>query len=284
MPSMQNAHLLPDREELTHPREREYNALYRAYFFGRFRLLSQEGLFKETMWRRTKVKALLKWFLLNPGKLCSADEFIDLFWSDLPLETASGNLHVTIHCLRHLLEPSLSSRETSKFIRRQSNNFYWFETDETWWTDIAEVQHLFETAKAYDACGEDVKASFYYRKVVSHCGLGFLPEDEAEQWLRPYRQQYDYIYLQVLVRLIQIYQQRHELEEVLEYAYLALSMNPYCEPAMKAIIDVYFKQGNVGKAIHSLDDFGHFLRQELGVEMSKEMHALRQRIVETGQR
>lgn len=279
MSLLQGTPVLSDKQGLAHPREREYAAHYRTYFFGQFRLLSQDKPIKETMWRRNKVKALLKWFLLNPGKLCSADEFIDLFWPEVPLETASDNLYVTIHCLRHLLEPALGPRETSAFIRRQSNNFYWFEMDERWWTDIADVQDLFNTARAFDAHGDDVRASFYYRKVVSHCSLGFLPEDESEQWLRSYRQHYEYIYLQVLVRLIQLYQQRGELEEVLEYAYLALSLDSYCEPAMKAIIDTYFKLGNRGMAMRRLDDFGSFLQQELGMEPSKEMHALRMKIV-----
>lgn len=280
MVSMYNARRPFDARNAAHPREREYSALYRTYFFGQFRLLAQEKPVKETMWRRNKVKALLKWFLLNPGKLCSADEFIDLFWPEVPLETASGNLYVTIHCLRHLLEPDLGPREASKFIHRQSNNFYWFALDESWWTDIAEVQHLFDTARTFDAQGDDVKASFYYRKVVGHCCQGFLPEDEAEPWLRSYRQHYEYIYLQVLVRLIQLYQQRDEWEEMLEYAYQALSLDPYCEPAMRAIVDVYFRQGNMGMAMRKLDDFRSLLQQELGIEPGKEIHALRLKILE----
>lgn len=284
MSLMQDVNVLLEKKILVHPREREYNALYRAYSFGQFRLLCQEKPIKETMWHRNKVKALLKWFLLNPGRLCSADEFIDLFWPELSPEAAFGNLYVTMHCLRHLLEPSLGPRKASKFIRRQSNNFYWFDMDETWWTDIADVKHLFETAGTFDTYGDDVKASFYYRKLVSHCCLGFLPEDKSEQWLRPYRQHYDHIYLQVLVRLIQIYQQRGELEEILEYAYLALSLDPYCEPAMKAIIDVYFKQGDVGIAMRKLDDFHYFMRQELGMESGKDLYALRIKIMETVER
>ena len=270
---------LSGKTEVPHPREREQDAFYRAYVFGQFRLFCQGKPIKEAMWRRSKVRVLLKWFLLNPGKLCSADEFIELFWPDLPLETASSNLHVTIHCLRHLLEPSLGARTMSKYIRRQSNKFYWFEMDETWWTDLAEVQQLFETARAFDARQDDIRASFYYRKIVNYCSLGLLPEDEEEEWLRPYRQRYEHIYNQVLVRLIQIYQQRNELEEVLEYAYLALSLDPYCEPAVKAIIDVYVKQGNTTKAMHRLDTFRLFLQQELGIGPSKEIHSLQTKII-----
>ena len=279
MPLPQDMGAPLDKNTSTHPRESEQNALYRAYTFGQFRLFCHNKPIKETLWRRHKVKALLKWFLLNPGKLCSADEFIDLFWPEAAPETALGNLHVTMHFLRHLLEPTLDSRGTSKFIHRQSNNFYWFEADETWWIDLSNVQDLFALAKTFDAQGDDIKASFYYRKVVSHCSQGFLPEDESEEWLRPYRQHCEYIYLQVLVRLIQIYQQRNELEEVLEYAYLALSLDPSCEPAAKAIIDAYFKQGNVEKAMGRLDAFRSFLRQDLGVETTKNIEILKRNII-----
>ncbi len=276
----QDMYMMLDTKNLIHPREREQIAPYRAYIFGKFRLFCEQKPVKETMWRRNKVKSLLKWFLLNPGKLCSADEFIDLFWPDVSLETAFGNLHVTMHCLRHLLEPSLGPRESSMFIHRQANNFYWFDMNEQWWTDITEVQHLFQAACTFDAQDEDVKASFYYRKIVAHCSLGFLPEDDLEEWLLPYRQHYEYIYVQVLMRLIQCYQQRNELDDVLEYAYLALAQDPYCEPATRAIIDVYFKQGNTMMAMRRLEGFRDLLQQKLGVEPSKEMYTLETKILE----
>ncbi len=261
-----------------HPREREQQATYRVYSFGQFRLFNSDTSIKESMWRRNKAKTLLKWFILNPGKLCSADQFIDLFWPNLSLDSAMGNLHVTIHFLRHLLEPELGSRQGSRFIHRQNNNFYWFEMDDTWWTDTSEVQNFFDTAKSYDRCDDEVRALYYYRKVVSYCSLGFIPEDEAEEWMRPYRQHYDYIYSQVLLRLIQIHQRRNESEEVLEYAYQALALDPYREPAIKAIIDMHLQQGNTSMAMHKLESFRHFLHSELGMEPSKEMRALRKKI------
>jgi DNA-binding SARP family transcriptional activator len=269
----------PDEEHETHPREREYQATYRAYFFGQFRLYYNNKLIKEPMWRRNKAKSLLKWFLLNPGKLYSADQFIDLLWPDLPLETALCNLHVTIHCLRRLLEPSLTPRQESRFIRRQTNNFYWFHMDETWWTDTTDVQHLFEAARTFDVQEDYTKAAFYYRKIASYCNLGFLPEDDTEEWQVPYRHRYEYMYTQALTRLIQIYQGRNELEEMQEYAYQALSLDPHCEPAMKAIIDAYLKQGNVSMAMHKLNAFRSNLHNELGLEPSQELLTLRKKIM-----
>ncbi len=283
MPLSQNAHLKLTETGMTHPREREQQALYRVYSFGQFRLFSNDRMVKEPMWRRSKAKTLLKWFILNPGKLCSADQFIDLFWPDLPLDAAMGNLHVTIHFLRHLLEPSLGSRQESKFVRRQANNFYWFHADDTWWTDTSDVEHLFERAKAYDRYEDYSRALYYYRKIVSYCSLGFMPEDGPEEWLQPYRQHYEYIYSQVLVRLMQIYQLRNETEEVLEHAYLALASNPYCEPALQVIIEGYLNVGNTSMAMHKLEHFHSSLQHNLGMEPGKEIRALREKIMLAGE-
>src|SRR4051812_298294 len=85
-----------------HPREYEYQALYRGYLFGPFRLFRGKEAVGELIRRRNKARMLLKWFLLNPGKPGSADEFIDLFWPEISPETALGNFHVTMHYLRHM--------------------------------------------------------------------------------------------------------------------------------------------------------------------------------------
>ncbi len=264
-----------------HPREREQEAKHRVYLFGQFRLFRDAQPLGEPVWRRNKAKSLLKWFILNPSKLCSADQLIDLFWPDLPLETAVGNLHVTIHYLRHLLEPRLTSRQESAFVRRNSNNFYWFQMDETWWADVMDVQTLLDTAQRLDKSGDQLGAAFHYRKIVGHCQSGFLLEDAYEDWLQPYRHQYDYIYSQVLVRLIEIYLQRKELYEVMEYAHQALIVDSYCEPAVKAIISVYLEQGNTSGAIRKLDDFQSFIKRELGMAPSKDFLALREKIIKT---
>lgn len=279
MPLPHNAHLMPTRTGMTHPREREQQALYRVYSFGQFRLFSNAMMVKESMWRRSKARTLLKWFVLNPGKLCSADQFIDLFWPDLPLDAAMGNLHVTIHFLRHLLEPALGTRQESQFVRRQANNFYWFHMDDTWWTDTSDVEQLFEKAKTHDRHEDYSRSLYYYRKVVSYCSAGFLPEDESEEWLRPYRQHFEYIYSQVLVRLIQIHQLRNEMEEALEYAYLALASNPYCELALQVIIEGYLQEGNTSLAMHRMEHFQSALQRNLGIEPGKELRSLREKIL-----
>jgi DNA-binding SARP family transcriptional activator len=269
--------LLSERD-LIHPREHERQSLYRGYFFGQFRIFHQERPLGELVRRRNKAGMLLKWFLLNPGKLGSADEFIDLFWPEVSSKTALGNFHVTMHYLRRMLEPALKERQESAFIRRKPNNFYWFQVNENWWTDTGNVQNLFDRARKYELLGEDTKAAFYYRQVANYCSLGFLPEDTSEDWLLPYRQLYEHIYSQVLMRLIQLYTQRNDLEEVLEYAYQSLQVDPCGEMAIKAIVNVHLQRGNVLQAQRLLDTFWDSFERDLGFHPGKEFHALRERI------
>jgi DNA-binding SARP family transcriptional activator len=264
--------------DFIHSCEHEHQATYRGYLFGQFRLLYGKEPVGEVMRRRNKARMLLKWFLLNPGKLCSADEFIDLFWPEVSSETSLGNFHVTMHYLRHMLEPKLNTRQESTFIRRTPNNFYWLEVDENWWTDISDIQGFLELAREYELSQNERKAAFYYRKVASYCSLGFLPEDEAESWLLPYRRHYEHMYSQALMRLVQLYMQRNEFEEVLEYAYQLLQINPYSEMATQAIVNVHWQQGNVLTAQCRLEAFWDALQRDLGLYPSKEFHDLRERI------
>jgi DNA-binding SARP family transcriptional activator len=263
---------------LVHPREYEYQATYRGYLFGSFRFFRGEQSARELMQRRNKARLILKWFLLNPGKLGSADEFIDLFWPEISFKQALGNFHVTMHYLRRILEPGLSARAASTFIQRKPNNFYLFQLDESWWMDTSDIKMLLERAHDFDRYGDSSGATYYYRKIAGYCSQGFLPEDESEDWLLPYRRHYKHIYAHVLKRLIQISMQRNELEEVLEYAYQTLLVDPFDEIATRAIVDAYLQQENISGAQRRLDTFLSSLQQGLGLRPSKDLSMLRERI------
>lgn len=268
----------PFTRALIHPREYEYQATYRAYLFGPFRLFCGDQPVGELMQRRNKARMILKWFLLNPGKLGSADEFIDLFWPEISSDKALGNFHVTMHYLRRMLEPALGARQESSFIHRKPNNFYWFQMDENWWMDTSNLEMLLERAREYDIRGDYRRAAYYYRKAATYCSQGLLPEDESEEWLIPYRARHKHTYTQVLMRLIQLYTQWNEFEDVLEYAYQSILSDPYSEIAIQAIVDAHLQQGNITIAQNRLDSFWSSLHSDLGLRPNKEFYRLRERI------
>lgn len=252
--------------------------LYRVHFFGPFRVTRDNQPVGEPLWRRNKAKVLLKWFLLNPGRMFSIDQLIECFWPSINRSSARRNLYVAIHHLRHLLEPDLSPRHESTYIRRNKDNFYWFELDETWWADIFDVHHHYTEAKEAEQRGKQTVAITHYRQVVTYCSRGFLHEDAYEDTFSPYRRHFERIYTEVLESLMHFYSQVGRVDEVLTYAHHALLVDPYCESAVKAIAQAYFHQGNAAGAIHELDYFQAFLKKDLGVEPGEDILSLRKSI------
>src|SRR5437660_4294657 len=143
-------------------------ARYKAYFFGPFRVTRDDQPLGEPTWRRNKAKALLKWFLLNPGDLFSMEQLSKLFWPGITRGVAASNLHVTFHYLRHVLEPELASGSPSTFIRRNRHNYYWFDLHDVWWTDVFDVQDLSTSAKEAERRGELFQAIELSSQLISY--------------------------------------------------------------------------------------------------------------------
>ena len=252
---------------------------YKAYLFGPFRVMRDGQLLGEPIWRRNKAKTLLKLFLLNPGKFFSVDQLSKLCWSDVEQVAAAKNLHVTMHYLRHLLEPGLAPGQRSTFIRRNRHNFYWFDLNGSWWVDTFDIERLSKSAKEAELCGNFTAAIAHYHKLINYHNLGFLPEEVYEDTFSAYRRQYDYTYAQILEKVMQLCIQVNMFDDVLTYAFQALSLDPYCEAAVKAIANVYLQGGNVASAIHMLDSFQDLLKQDLRMAPSEEICALRENIL-----
>lgn len=254
---------------------------YKAYFFGPFRVTRDEQPLGEPNWRRNKARALLKWFLLNPGDLFSIEQLGKLFWSNITGKVAASNVHVALHYLRRVLEPELASGCPSTFIRHNRHNYYWFDFHDDWWTDISEVQQLSVLAKQAEGHGELFRAIELSNKLVSYYRLTFLPEDIYEDIFSPYRRQYDYAYTQLLVHLMQLYTQTDQLDEAFSCALDILSADPYSEDAVKMLVQIHLLQGNTTGALRQLDDFQSFLKEDLDIEPGNEILMLRKNILKT---
>ena len=254
-------------------------ARYKASFFGPFRITRDEQPLGEPAWRRNKAKALLKWFLLNPGDLFSVEQLGKLFWPEISPKVAASNLHVTLHYLRHVLEPELAPGHSSTFIRRNRYNYYWFDLNDLWWTDTLDVQYLSVRAKEAENAEDTSKAIALYCQLISYYHLTFLPEDIYEDTFAPYRRQHEYAYTQLLERLMLLYIQVDRFDDALSYALHTLAVAPYNENAVKTMVHVQLQQGNTTGALRQLDEFEHVLRQEMGLEPGKELITLRSSIL-----
>jgi DNA-binding SARP family transcriptional activator len=255
------------------------HARYQAFFFGPFRITRAGQPLGESGWRRNKAKALLKWFLLNPGDLFAAEQLSKLFWPECSTKVATNNLHVTLHYLRRVLEPELAPGQPSSFVRRNRHNYYWFDHKDSWWSDVDEVHRLSACMKEAERTGDHVQTLRYAQALLNYYRLGFLPEDIYEDIFAPYRRQHEYASIQLLTNLLSLYTQFTQLDEAFSCALQLLSLDPYNENALKTMVHIYVYQGNIAGALRQLDDFQRSLKDDLGIEPEEELLALRDTIL-----
>lgn len=271
------AHQTGTGTPLPHPREWELGAAYRAYLFGRFRVL-KGGEPLDQGPRRNKARLVLEWFLLNPGRLVSADELIDLFWPESDPGKSLGNFHVTMHYLRRILEPGLHARQESAFIVRDGGNFYRFVPGQRWWSDVMDVELTFGRAQRLEAEGNLARACFYHRRIVAYCAMGLLPEEKPDDWLSPYRLRYRQIHLHALMRLMHHFDQVADEDELLEYAYQMLQVDDLNETAHRVIIESFIRSGNIAAAQDRLAVLENTLERRLGIRSTGDLRALSERV------
>lgn len=219
---------------------------------------------------------LLKWFLLNPAQRISADELCTLFWPGRRKKSAINNLHVNLNYLRRVLEPSLPSGGSSKFIHRSQQNHYWFEPMDLWWTDIVEVQTISSAARDADRSGSTYSAISLYDQAAGYYRLTFLPEDVYQDAFAPYRQKQDIAHAQCLNRLMQLHLRTCQLPKALACAMDLMHIDPYNGDAVKTIVQVHKRQGNITGAIRQLDHFFQTLEDDMQIAPDSELLALRE--------
>ncbi|MEU8238206.1 BTAD domain-containing putative transcriptional regulator [Actinoplanes missouriensis] len=263
-----------------HPREREQEATFQAYLFGPFRVFREAESLGQRSHRREKALMLLKWFLLNPGRLRSIDELIEMICPDTAPEKATASFHVAMHCLRRMLEPDLRRGEESSYILRSGTNFYRFEAGNRWWTDTGEVDWLFEQGRTSDDHGDARRACFYYGQLVAHPVRRFLEDDDSQTpWLVPYRRRYEGLHVQALLRLMQIHGERGETEEAAEYAYQMLMLDPYNERAAITVVESDLEHGRARHARRKLWRFVESCTRDLGISPSRDVLTLQDRVL-----
>lgn len=275
----------PYENDSGHPREFEREARHRAYLFGHLRIYQGEHRLTLETSRRKGLHILL-WFLLNPGKPCSADQFVDTLWPEAEPGKAIRGFDVSMHALKRLLEPELGPRERSSFIQHHANRVYTFESADQWWTDVADLELLYGRGHAYDIAGKLARARFYYRRVSDYVSQGPLLEEEPSPWLERYRRRYDLMCSQALTRLMQIDSELvdHDPdcgadEELLEAAYQMLRLDRYNQSATRAIIESSLRSGDRGRAQRRLEAYCDAVRRDLGVQPPKEFVELRRQLL-----
>lgn len=255
----------PSRAESTH---------YEARLFGPFRVQRAGEALSDTDFRRSAAKTLLKWFLLNPATRVRGSEICELLWPSRTPMSSARLLHVTLHYLRHVLEPHLASRQASTFIRTDGANRHWFDDADSWWVDVRDSERLVSEAQAAELRADHRLATERYEAALAYHEQVFLPEDVYDDAFMSWRTAQEVAAEQVRSRLLRLYLTQRLAHKALTLGLSMLAHDAACEQGLTAMVEVYLGQGNPLAARRMLDDYLRALREEGGGEPSPEVMRL----------
>jgi DNA-binding SARP family transcriptional activator len=255
---------------------------YEAQLFGPFQILRNGKPLNDPALGRTSVRILLTWFLLNPGVHFESAELCELLWPSRRPANRSNRLAVTLHYLRHLLEPELGRRQPSKFIRSDGHGRYWFDYAGCWWTDVLDVERLFAAAKTAETKGDASAAITSYERLLDYYSQTFLPENLFDEVFDSVRAAQDVVHHTAQSRLLRLYLRRGLPHKVLSCALSVQDRDPYAEEAATAIAELNLLQGNTLAARTQLAGYVQTVHRELGVDPSPEVMRLWERVRRAG--
>lgn len=228
---------------------------FRLYLFGGFRLEPNGA--RVQLYSR-KVESLLAYLVLYPQEH-AREKLAALFWGESTDEQARGSLRRALNNLRQQLgaDALFADRETVQF-----------NPDFFLWCDAVEFKKPDAESKIQNYSGE-------------------LLSDFYDDWIFPLREEYRAQHLDALVYSIEYARAASEYTQAIALAQKILAIERAHEEAHQHLMFCYAALGNRGAALEQYEACRTALREELGVEPSKETRALHASILkkeETGSR
>ncbi|MBI4790839.1 MAG: hypothetical protein HY782_27735 [Chloroflexi bacterium] len=199
-----------------------------------------------------KVESLLVYLILHPEPH-PREKLAALLWGDSSDELARRSLRTALTTLRKALGDDilLADRET---VQVNPDRSVWFD-----------ALHL-----AQAAADDPQSAIALYQ--------GDLLPDFYDDWILVERERLRALYLDTLLRLAQHARSRSEYAQAMDWAQKVLASDPANEKAYQHLIFCSAALGDRIGALKQFDECERKLRDELGVEPSKETVALRDQI------
>jgi TolB-like protein/Flp pilus assembly protein TadD len=204
-----------------------------------------------------KSRALLGYLALHPGKKQPREMLVDLFWPDRLERQGRNSLSQVITALRKGLDaagPSLLDIDSDGLIFNQSE---------------AEVDALaFESLIAGGRPDDLVWAeSLYQGDLLADSGVR---EPRFEEWLAFERERLRALQVRALTALLTYRIEQQQWEELFATAQRLLRMEPFQEPAHRALMRYYKENGQLVAAVNQYRACAELLERELGVEPDSE--------------
>ncbi|MBM3130068.1 MAG: hypothetical protein FJ009_15775 [Chloroflexi bacterium] len=232
---------------------------YRLYLFGTFRIEKDSHPIR---FSTRKIESLLAFLALHPEQH-PREKLAALFWGDSTDEQARGSLRTALNLLRTELDDHLLL--TNREIVQLNSDF----------PLVIDAREFEKIGDWRLAIGDSAISNL--QSLISLYRGDLLP-DFYDDWVLLERERLRALYLDALLRLIQQFRSESKYERAIELAHKLLTTDPANEKAHQHLMLCYAAAGNRTAALKQYDECARLLRDELGVEPSRETIDLRDQI------
>ncbi|CAN5658702.1 BTAD domain-containing putative transcriptional regulator [soil metagenome] len=238
----------------------------RAWLLGGFWVSVGSQTIEQDQWRLRKAASLVKLLAIAPGHRIHREQVMNLLWPDLGRKAASNNLRPVLHAARKILDPAMGSR----YLASQDESLVLCPGGQLWVDVEAFAESGFSARRSQDPAA--------YRAAIELYAGELLPDDRYEEWAENRRGELRRLYIELLVDLSGLYEERGQYGQAAERLQRALSEEPANEEAHAGLIRLYALSGRQGEALTQYERLRETLSGELGTEPGATTRVLRDEI------
>jgi predicted ATPase/DNA-binding SARP family transcriptional activator/DNA-binding CsgD family transcriptional regulator len=240
----------------------------RVRLLGGFRVSVGSRVIEEGEWRLRKAQSLVKLLALSPGHKLHRERVMDLLWPDLGIRAASNNLRGALHVARRTLEPAPAA--VSRYLVLREEQLTLCPGGQLW----VDVEAFEETAEEARRSREPAA----YRAAIELYAGDLLPEDRYEDWAERRRAELRRTYLDLLVGLAGLHEERGEYQRGIEALRKAVAEEPTRVEAHVGLMRLHALSGRRVEALGQHQRLESILSEQLGAEPDSESRRLREEI------
>jgi predicted ATPase/DNA-binding SARP family transcriptional activator len=227
---------------------------------GTFRVRVGDEVLAAEVWRRRKVRSLVKLLALAPHYRLHREQVMELLWPDAGPQAALNSLHQTLYLARRILE--VGSSAPTRYLLLQ-DEVVTLGPPELVWVDVT----AFERAATQARQHQDPAS---YRAALDLYAGELLPEDRYEEWASARRESIHQEYLALLRHLTRLAEARADYALALEALHKALAADGADEEIHRDLMRLYALSGARQQALRQYQTLREALRRELDLEPAPE--------------
>jgi predicted ATPase/DNA-binding SARP family transcriptional activator/DNA-binding CsgD family transcriptional regulator len=240
----------------------------RVWLLGGFSVAVGERRVRDGAWHLRKAASLIKLLVLAPGHRLHREQAMELLWPDLDKKAASNNLRQALHAARRALASDPSGG--SEYLASEDESLVL--CPEGWlWVDLESFLEVASTARRS-------RESAAYRTALELYAGELLPDDRYEEWAQSMRERLRREYVELLIELAGLYEERGHYGQAVDALHRALSEDPANEEAHADLMRLYALSGRPGEALTQYERLRDVLSGRLGTAPGEVTRALREEI------